>query len=135
MGSKAIIRCIRLWTGDDHHSHFEEGGIALHPGSRSDLVSGAFPATRVSFQETPPGGTLDWHTAPVRQLVITLSGTLDFQVHGGQRFQLSPRTVLLAEDTTGSGHIWKLLGDEPWRRVYVVLGHDIVLPFIPMRKA
>jgi hypothetical protein len=29
--------------------------------------------------------------------------------------------VILAEDTTGGGHRWRLVDDEPWRRVYVEL--------------
>jgi len=29
--------------------------------------------------------------------------------------------VLLAEDTAGSGHKWRLLDDAPWRRLYVEL--------------
>jgi hypothetical protein len=29
--------------------------------------------------------------------------------------------VILAEDTTGGGHRWRLVDDAPWRRVYVEL--------------
>jgi hypothetical protein len=29
--------------------------------------------------------------------------------------------VLLAEDTTGGGHRWRLVDANPWRRVYVTL--------------
>ena len=134
MSGQSTIRCVRLWTGDDHHSHFEEGGILLGPGTRGDLFSGAFPTTKVSFRETPSGGSMDWHTAPIRQLVITLSGILDFEVQRGRHFQLLPGKVLLAEDTTGSGHAWKLVGSDPWRRIYVVLEPGVVLPFIPMKK-
>src|SRR5438128_1993195 len=81
-----MIQCIRLWTGDDGESHFEQGLIELESGSHGDLLSGKMPATTVSLQETASGGTLDWHTAPVRQLVITLSGTLDFQTRAKQHF-------------------------------------------------
>ena len=116
-----MIQCIRLWTGDDAESHFEEGWIALEPGPHGDLLSGKMPATTVSFQETARGGTLDWHTAPVRQLVITLSGVLDFETRANQHFILKPGVILLAEDTAGGGHAWRLIDDEPWRRIYVVL--------------
>ena len=58
----------------------------------------------------------------MRQLVITLSGTLDFQTRDGEHFTLRPGDILLAEDTAGGGHSWKLIDDQPWRRVYVVLG-------------
>lgn len=129
-----MIPCIRLWTGDDAQSHFELGRIAFEAGPHGDMASGKLPATNVSFQETASGGTLDWHTAPVRQLVITLSGTLDFQTRGGQHFALKPGVILLAEDTAGGGHSWRLTDAEPWRRVYVVLGPDAEIPFTTEAK-
>ena len=98
-----MIRCVRLWTGEDQNSYFEEGWLELETGPHADLLTGKFPATTVSFQETASGGALDWHTAPVRQLVITLSGTLDFQTRDGEHFLLHPGDILLAEDTVGSG--------------------------------
>jgi hypothetical protein len=124
-----MTRCVRIWTGEDQNSYFEEGRIELEPGAHGDLLTGKLPVTTVSFQETSSGGTLAWHTAPVRQLVITLSGTLDFQTRGGQHFMLKPGDILLAEDTVGGGHTWKLVDDQPWRRVYVVLGPDAAVPF------
>ncbi len=124
-----MIQCIRLWTGDDGELHFEEGLIELEAGTHGDLLSGKMPATTVSFQATASGGTLDWHTAPVRQLVITLSGTLDFQTRTKQHFTLKPGIVLLAEDTVGGGHSWRLIDAEPWRRIYVVLAPGVEVPF------
>jgi hypothetical protein len=128
-----MIRCVRIWTGEDQNSHFEDGWIELEPGAHGDLLSGNLATAHASFQETRSGGTLAWHTAPVRQLVITLSGTLDFQTRGGQHFMLKPGDILLAEDTAGGGHTWKLVDDQPWRRVYVVLGHNVSVPFKPAR--
>jgi len=124
-----MIRCVRIWTGDDQNSHAEEGVIDLEPGARGDFLSGKLGASHASFQETRSGGTFEWHTAPIRQLVITLSGTLDFQTRGGQHFVLKPGDILLAEDTTGGGHSWKLVDAEPWRRLYVVLAPDASVPF------
>tara|TARA_R110001592_G_scaffold363372_2_gene686208 strand:+ start:80309 stop:80695 length:387 start_codon:yes stop_codon:yes gene_type:complete len=126
-----MIRCVRIWTGDDQNSHFEEGRIDLSTGANGDLLSDKLPVTSTSFQETASGGTLAWHTAPVRQLVVTLSGTLDFETRGGQHFQLAPGDILLAEDTIGGGHSWKLVDEQPWRRVYIVLTPDAPVPFTP----
>jgi quercetin dioxygenase-like cupin family protein len=124
-----MIRCVRLWTGDDQNSHFEDGSLDLAPGQRGDLLSGKLAVATVSFQETATGGAFAWHTAPARQLVITLAGTLDFQTREGEHFLLHPGDVLFAEDTVGSGHSWKLTDDQPWRRVYVVLRPEATVPF------
>jgi quercetin dioxygenase-like cupin family protein len=127
--NKAMIDCIRLWTGSDGESRFEKGGISLDITAHGDLLSGKYSAKTVSFQMTASGGALDWHTAPVRQLVITLTGVLNFQTRAHQHFILKPGVVLLAEDTVGGGHSWKLVDDEPWRRIYVVLAPDARIPF------
>jgi len=124
-----MIRCVRIWTGDDQNSHAEEGWIELEPAKNGDLLTGKLGTSHASFQETRPGGNFDWHTAPARQLVVTLSGTLDFQTRGGQHFTLKPGDILLAEDTEGGGHSWKLVDDQPWRRLYVVLEPGVPVPF------
>ena len=125
-----MIRCIRLWTGDDRNSHFEEGVIDLDKKSpRGDMLSGRMGTTTISFEETAAGGVFAWHTAPVRQLVITLSGTLDFQTREGEHFLIRPGEILYAEDTVGGGHSWRLTNDQPWRRAYVVLQPGTSVPF------
>jgi hypothetical protein len=124
-----MIRCVRLWTGEDQNSHFEEGNIDLEAGKRDDLLSGKLAVTTISFQETASGGAFAWHDAPIRQLVITLSGTLDFQTREREHFLLRPGDILLAEDTVGSGHSWTLTDDQPWRRAYVILQPGIPVPF------
>jgi hypothetical protein len=102
-----MIRCIRLWTGDDNNSYFEEGVIDLPKGERGDILSGTVGVASISFRETRAGGAFEWHDAPARQFVITLSGTLDFQTRTGEHFMLHPGDILLAEN--------------PWRRAYVIL--------------
>ena len=124
-----MIRCVRLWTGADGNSHFEEGSIDLEPGARGDWLSAKPAAASIAFQETAPGGAFAWHRAPVRQLVITLSGTLDFQTREGEHFTLRPGDILLAEDTCGSGHSWRLTDGSPWRRAYVVLEPGAEVPY------
>ncbi|MEW5809901.1 MAG: hypothetical protein AB1925_10630 [Actinomycetota bacterium] len=125
-----MIRCVRLWTGPDESSHVQIGRLDMQPGRNADLVSSSFAAASVTVEETASGGTLAWHTAPVRQLVVTLAGTLLFTTRDGENFRLAPGDVLLAEDTTGSGHQWRLEGEDPWRRMYVVLGEGATVPFL-----
>ncbi|HEY0146876.1 MAG TPA: cupin domain-containing protein [Methylovirgula sp.] len=129
-----MIRCVRMWTGDDGDSHFEEGLIALSSGERNDSLTEAVDAVNVSFQETKSGGSYAWHKDPVPRFVITLSGVLEFETRGGETFVIRPGDILLAQDNTGSGHRWKLIGEEPWRRVYVVYRPGVPLPFQALPK-
>ena len=123
-----MIRCIRLFTTDGL-SHVEQGWIDLATDERGRITTDSLPATATRFQTTPAGGSLDWHVAPVRQLVITLRGTLAFVTRDGERFTLQAGEVLLAEDTTGSGHEWSIEGDDPWDRLYVGLADGAEVPF------
>jgi quercetin dioxygenase-like cupin family protein len=111
-GAGAGIRAFKLYTGPDNASHVLEGTIDLK--DRADVVA-------IHFKETPAHSSYDWHPDPEPQYVITLSGTLEFHTRDGETFVLRPGDVLLAEDNTGSGHKWRLIDDQPWRRAYVVL--------------
>lgn len=129
-----MIRCIRLWTGEDGNSLFEEGFIDLAAGMRGDAVGRPVRVVELSFQETRSGGSYEWHQDPVPRFVITLSGTLEFEVKSGATFTIRAGDILLAEDNSGTGHKWRLISDEPWRRAYVVYEQGTELPFIPASK-
>jgi hypothetical protein len=54
---------------------------------------------------------MDQHTAPRRQLVITLSGEVEIETSDGNTRRFRQGDVLLADDTTGVGHISRCLTD------------------------
>jgi len=54
----------------------------------------------------------DWHTAPRRQYVITLTGQGEIEVAGGKKISIQPGHIDLVEDVTGKGHITKVTGTE-----------------------
>lgn len=128
-----MIRCVRMWTGEDGDSLFEEGWVDLTEGVRGDFVGKAVPAVEVSFQETRSGGSYGWHQDPVPRFVITLSGTLEFKTKSGATFIIRPGDVLLAQDNSGTGHQWELIGDDPWCRAYVVYENDADVHFKPAK--
>lgn len=117
-----MIRAYLLTTGPDGHSH-------VKPGRISERV--VIDAKSIMFQETPAHSTLDWHDAPTTQYVITLAGTLEFTMHDGSVFLIHPGDILIAEDTTGTGHKWRLTDDQPWRRAYVVFAENTEVQFVP----
>ena len=109
---RAGIRAFKLYTGPDNASHVLEGTI--DEKARTDVMA-------IHFKETPAHSSYEWHDDPEPQYVITLSGTLEFTTRDGETFVVRPGDVLLAEDNVGSGHKWRLIDDQPWRRAYVVL--------------
>jgi len=44
--------------------------------------------------------------------VITLNGRGEIEVAGGKKIAVGPGTINLVEDTTGKGHITKVVGAE-----------------------
>lgn len=114
-----MIRLVKLFTGHDGQSHVEEGVIPLEDLGGGNRASPWTNVASIRFEESPPGSMLEWHVAPHRQYVITLAGTLEFTTRDGERFQLRPGDVLLAEDTAGGGHQWRLIDDQPWQRLYI----------------
>src|SRR5271154_3570131 len=107
-----MLQALKLSTGPDNASHVAEGTVA--PDRLTDVAT-------VRFQESAPHSSFDWHEAPQRQYVLTLSGTLEFPTRDGETFVLRPGDILVAADDAGSGHKWRLIDDDPWRRCYVVL--------------
>lgn len=109
---------VRIYTGEDGRSHFEElTGLLLDPaGSREAPWT---PVTGVQFRRSVGETFADFHHAPRRQIVVSLSGEAEVEAGSGEKRRLLPGDVLLAEDTTGQGHISRHWGDR--RMVFVGL--------------
>jgi len=130
-----MIRCVRMWTDTDGNSAFEEGELEIGEGTHGKASGLPIAVSELSFQETASGGSFEWHQDPQPQFVITLSGTLEFEVKSGATFQIRPGDVLIAQDDSGTGHRWRLIGDEPWRRAYVIYAEGTNLRFKKKEQA
>ena len=75
----------RLYAGDDGESHIEELDLASHP--ELTTLQGA---KGVVFRSSLPGYFSDWHTAPRRQYIITLSGEAEIGLGDGTIHRLGP---------------------------------------------
>lgn len=131
-----MIKTYRLYTGFDGNSH-----VVSRPRrsckNKNQLVPGSVSgdklveAESILFKETPAHSSFDWHNDPIPQYVITLAGVLEFTTAGGETFTIHPGDVPLAVDHTGSGHKWRLIDDQPWKRAYVVFKSCADTHFVP----
>ncbi len=100
---------VRLYTGDDGQAHFEDLDTPKDPFTTAPVQGSA----GFSFHSAETGYFMDWHNAPRRQYVVTLSGYMEIGIGDGTVRRFGPGDVMLAEDLTGRGHTTRVVGDQP----------------------
>lgn len=117
---------LRIYADVHGESHFENLEI---PFQEADFVPPAPPvlmsppeaATQYSFEQVHPGWHGDWHPVPRRLLAVYLSGSGEMIASDGEVRDLLPGTVLLAEDTTGKGHVSRVTGSQEMHVLILML--------------
>jgi quercetin dioxygenase-like cupin family protein len=107
---KAVM-ITRLYTGADGQTHAEEVEAKFTASSPTNEAFKMMGITGAELHRAAAGTVQDWHTAPRRQYVITLSGRGEVEVAGGKKIALGPGHIDLVEDTTGKGHITRTIED------------------------
>jgi len=123
--SRKPVMMTRIYTGPDNLAYAEETELRFQgPGNVFKML----PVTGAELHRGAPGSVADWHNAPRRQYVITLSGRGELEVAGGKKIAAEPGHINLVEDVTGKGHITKVIGTEDRVTLWLPLadqsGHD-----------
>ena len=109
------MKYVRIYSGDDGQSHFEDVEVDLADhgplGRISDLVRGK----GVVFREVEGEYHYVFHNAPRRQFVVNLTGSVR---------RMEPGSILLAEDLTGQGHVSRSVNGEPRTCLFIPLADD-----------
>ena len=106
------MKFYRLYSGDDWQSHFE----LLDTSEASKLFNTTHAAKGLLFRNGFAPHILNWHRAPHRRWVVTLSGSVDIGLGDGASMTFVPGDVFLAEDVTGQGHT---ATPHDWIRAYM----------------
>ena len=119
-----LVSYVRIYADAQGESHFEDVGVELSlievaPGISPLFASSFSEASRYAFVSAQPGWKVGWHVAPQRQFLVYLAGVTEFRVSDGEIRRLGPGTILLAEDTTGKGHISEVVGDVAVKAVVI----------------
>ena len=115
------MKIVRMYTGPDGQSHFDEVEIELADLGPLGKISTRWPGRGVQFRETGGDYNLDFHVAPRRQLVVNLIGSNEVELGSGEKRILGSGSILLAEDTTGQGHISRNVDGQPRSCLFVHL--------------
>lgn len=124
MGETPMEECVkyfRIYADADGESHFEDVDVTPQGQSSGSDLSELYPATGVIFRRSPADQYLDWHPAPRKQFVVTLSGTAEVEASDGEVRSIGPGTVMLAEDVTGKGHITRAVGGSERTSLFIPL--------------
>lgn len=115
------MKVTRLYTGDDGQSHFEDIDVPIFDHGDIGNLSELIPATGVIFRETSGDYHYEWHNAPRRQYIVMLEGEVDIEVGDGTRRVFQTGDLLLAEDTTGQGHLSRAVKGQPRKSLFLTL--------------
>ena len=113
---------IRLFTGRDGRSHFEDVEPRLEPRGDQSETGELIPGSGIIVRHFDPKRVNPWHRAPGHYAVFTLSGAVDIEVGDGTVRRLAPGDILIAEDLSGQGHITREVGPEARLSIFVPLG-------------
>ena len=150
---KSHVPITHMYTDESGHTRFKKKKLPLEPKTGLGSV-GSFSSLfvnqilddnsgdiKMQFAVTPVPKKIDGegpklaHTAPRRQLVITLEGILEFKSCDIDILDMERQTIitkgqiLLADDLVGAGHVWSFLKNKdgkmlPWVRCYLHLGEE-----------
>jgi hypothetical protein len=126
--SRTPVKVTRLYTGADGKTKVEEFEIPVAPRNAGSDLSASVAVTSLQVRRTTPEYFLDWHPAPRRQLVVTLTGESEIEIEGGRKIRLGPGHILLAEDTTGQGHISRAVASKDRIALDIALADGATLP-------
>ena len=120
------MKYTRIYCDVDGESHFEDVYVEVAP---VDFAPPASPlnlaapleAERAILCEFPAEWFGDWHPAPRRQFIFQMSGELEVQVSDGEIRRFSAGSLGLLEDTSGKGHLTRVVGNSGVDAVFVQL--------------
>jgi hypothetical protein len=112
------MRYTRIYADAAGRTEFKEIDIDqcpadfVPPSPPIDL-SAPLEADSIMFATIPVGWRGELHSTPWRQFFLQFTGVVEVEVSGGRTVRTGPGDITLVEDTNGSGHITRVIGDVP----------------------
>src|SRR5262249_7107403 len=84
-----LMKVVRIYTGADNESHFEDIEVELNLRGNME-VSEVQPVNGIFFRRVPPTHRSNYHPAPRRQYVVTLAGQVEIETGDGTVRRFGP---------------------------------------------
>ena len=116
----------RIYADADGESHFGDVAVDVAPVEFAPPapplhMAAPLEASRMILCVVPAGWVGDWHPAPRRQFYVQLSGELEVEVSDGEIRRFSAGSLVLLEDTSGKGHLTRVVGSAGVDAVFIQL--------------
>lgn len=115
--SASVLSYARLYVDSAGVSHFDDRELPLSledysPPANPIAVHALKNADTATFVLLPIGASEDWHPAPKRQFAVIVKGVVEVTAGDNEKRLFGPGTIVLLEDTTGTGHRTRVVGEE-----------------------
>lgn len=110
----------RLYTGPDGQSHIDQVPIVLHAAPTEPTEeSSNVKMSDAYLVRAAPGMFESWHNADRKRYIVVISGEAEVATATGEKARIVPGRIYLAEDLTGKGHTFRVVGNQQWVALFV----------------
>jgi quercetin dioxygenase-like cupin family protein len=118
---KLPVMATRLFTGADGQSHIDQVPVAMMADPKEPAVESSDPLkmSDAFVVRAAPGMFENWHNADKKRYIVVISGEAEVTTTGGEKASIVPGRLYIAEDLTGKGHTFRVVGNQEWVALFV----------------
>ena len=113
------MRIHNIYADANGESHIRDLDIEWTRSGPTGKISDPVRVASMAFRVTDGSYNLQWHNAPRRQYIINLEGSVEITTSDGERRLIGPGEIILAEDTSGKGHLSKAVANGARRSLII----------------
>ncbi len=114
---KRPVMATRLYSGADGQSHVGQSLIVLQDAQSAE--STPLKMSDAYVVRAAPGTFESWHNAGKKRYIVVISGEAEVTTTSGEKARIVPGKIYIAEDLTGKGHTFRVVGNEDWVALFV----------------
>lgn len=114
---KRPVMATRLYTGPDGQSHIDQLPIVLQGAPVAE--STPLKMSDAYVVRAAPGMFESWHNADKKRYIVVISGEAEVTTTSGEKAKIVPGQIYIAEDLTGKGHTFRVVGSTDWVALFV----------------